>query len=157
MAPIWLWAALDVVLLQAALGALVTLSLSAAAAGQTPSVSRPLPSRSIAVTASVPPVVLSTDQLLTLERWSRHYEEWAVWFGHAGTAAEPASQSARPHPEPPNPPVWLPSACSQVIDDGGTLINACHDFQDWLNGDPGATRTRQQLAMDERQPRPAHS
>ncbi len=147
MAPIWLWAALDVVLLQAALGVLVTLSLSAAAAGQTPSLSRPLPSRPIAITVTLPPVVLSTDQLLTLERWSRQYEEWALWFGPARTGAEPSWYSGRPHRQPPTPPVWLPSACSAVLDDGGTLVNACRDFQDWLSGDPEATRTRQQLAI----------
>jgi hypothetical protein len=135
-----------VVVPHATVAALVSLCLSAASAGQ--QASHPLPSRPIEISATLPPVVLSTDQLVTLERWSREYEAWAVWFGQWRNRPEPGWLAAKPRRQPPAPPVWLPSACTDVLDDGGTLVNACHDFQDWLNGDSEATRARQQIALE---------
>lgn len=106
-----------------------------------------LPSRAITLPAHTFPSETPFQQLHALQRWTRDYDEWKAWFVKWRGRVQPGLFSAKPRRQPPEPPAWLPDACTSMIDDSGPLADACRAWRDWLHDNDGTGLLTQQTAQ----------
>src|SRR6185436_13492523 len=97
------------------------------------------------------PAETPSQQLLTLARWTRDYDEWKAWFVKWRGRIEPGLFSAKPRRQAPVPPAWLPDACTSLVDQSGPLSEACRAWREWLHDTDGVGLLMQQAAHTQQQ------
>jgi hypothetical protein len=97
---------------------------------------------------TVAPVVPPVDWELRYKdarEWIKDFTEWKEWSEHWANAEEPGYFGSRTRRPKPDPPVWLPALCDELIDAAGTLQEACDLLVTWRD-DYGTSVLRQQRA-----------
>lgn len=125
----------------------VTLALALAAFDAVQADAVALPSRAIALPAHTFPAETPSQQLATLVRWTREYDEWKTWFVKWRGRIEPGWFTAKQRRQAPVPPAWLPDACTSLVDDSGPLAEACRAWNEWIHDTDGVGLLKQQAAQ----------
>jgi hypothetical protein len=98
-----------------------------------------LPSSPIAATVPVSLAVHPRDspaeRLRALQHWTRQYEAWKASFVRAHNGGEGGWVSTRQRHQRPDPPVWLPEACAELLEDEGPLADGCRAWHEWRRGE----------------------
>jgi hypothetical protein len=124
---------------------IVTPSLGQTGGDQVPLPARPIPLKGqvdILLSPFAPPDASElAERVRELEKWIRDYSAWKQWADQWRNRIEPGWFSARDRRIRPDPPAWLFDACRDLIDDEGTLPDACRLLADWQDDSAAALRT----------------
>jgi hypothetical protein len=106
-----------------------------------------LPLRPASPLMQLPSTIAPTaEQLAAIERWTRAYTAWKVWFAEWRNRREPSLFGTRPRRQRPDPPAPLFAACPVPSDETGALADACRLLDEWRHDDVATEIVRQQIA-----------
>src|SRR5262245_24676688 len=106
-----------------------------------------LPSSPLGTFAAMPALDSPVARSMVAAQWAADYDEWKAWFAQWRNRREPGWFSARARRQPPEPPAWLPAACSTLDEDAGPMVDGCRAWREWERNDYGTEVVAQQVAQ----------